>query len=411
MNFSESEKYLYSLGNEVEAMKLGLDNISALLDALDRPQKKYLKVQVAGTNGKGSVCAFLDSICHEAGISVGLYTSPHLISITERIKINGENIAETEFSRLATNVYETVEKQLIAGKLQYRPTFFEQMTAIALLAFADAGVEIAILETGLGGRYDATTAASAEIAAITRIDLDHQKYLGDTIEKIAAEKAAIIGEYTRDLVIVDQSLSVMNVIAERYKKLNIEPIIAREFLDGELGLHGRHQRENASAAVELAKKLSRYFTITDANIGDGLKHARHPGRLEYSGKYLFDGAHNLNGARSLAAFLHYFEKRPITIIFGVMNDKDPSAMMSEIFPLAERIILTVPENTRSLGIEAMVDALPDEISREKMLVTNNVSSAIAAAEYLSDDKGIILVTGSLYLIGEAKRLQNSNLKV
>src|SRR5687768_12144505 len=166
MNFSESVEYLYSLGNEVAAMKLGLENIRRLLDALENPHRKYKKVQVAGTNGKGSVCAFLDAICLKAGIKTGLYTSPHLISITERIKIGGVDIAEDEFARLAGGIRELSETLLARGELEYRPTFFEQMTAIALTAFADAGVELAILETGLGGRLDATTAAEADIAAI-----------------------------------------------------------------------------------------------------------------------------------------------------------------------------------------------------------------------------------------------------
>src|SRR5687768_10168725 len=152
MNFTESVEYLLSLGNEVSAMKLGLENIRTLLTALGDPQKNYIKVQVAGTNGKGSVCAFLDSICNEAGISTGTFTSPHLISITERIRINGVDITEEAFARVAAIVREKSETLLAEERLEYRPTFFEQITAIALLAFAEAKVELAILETGLGGR-------------------------------------------------------------------------------------------------------------------------------------------------------------------------------------------------------------------------------------------------------------------
>ncbi len=171
MNISDSVSYLLSLGNEVTAMKLGLENIAKLLADLDSPHKQYLKVQVAGTNGKGSFCAFLNAICLSSGIKTGLYTSPHLISITERIQINGNDISEDEFASHATRVRATAEELLDRGEIGYLPTFFEQVTAIALLAFADAGVELAILETGLGGRLDATTAADAEIAAITAIDI------------------------------------------------------------------------------------------------------------------------------------------------------------------------------------------------------------------------------------------------
>ncbi|HLA96691.1 MAG TPA: hypothetical protein VK612_13295, partial [Pyrinomonadaceae bacterium] len=157
MNFSDSEAYLLSLGNEVEAMKLGLDNIRTLFAALGDPQNSYKKVQVAGTNGKGSVCAFLNSICLQAGIRTGLYTSPHLISITERIRIDGVDIGEGEFARIATRVRETSERLVADGTLETVPTYFEQVTAIALFAFAEAKIELAILETGLGGRFDATT--------------------------------------------------------------------------------------------------------------------------------------------------------------------------------------------------------------------------------------------------------------
>ena len=215
MNFQESADYLLSLGNEVSTMKLGLANIRKLIAALGDPQNKYLKVQVAGTNGKGSVCAFLNSICLEAGIRVGMYTSPHLVSITERVQINGVDISEEDFARHATKVRETSEKLAAAGSIDNVPTFFEQVTAIALLAFAEGKVELAILETGLGGRLDATTAANADVVAITRIDLDHQKYLGETIEEIAAEKAAIIDDEFDKVVVGAQDPRALKVILER----------------------------------------------------------------------------------------------------------------------------------------------------------------------------------------------------
>src|SRR5262245_13016665 len=220
--FQESVDYLLSLGNEVSAMKLGLENIRRLLAELGNPQNNYPKVQVAGTNGKGSVCAFVNSICLEAGIKTGLYTSPHLVSITERIKINGKDIGEADFARFATQVRETAESLVSQGEIQYTPTFFEQVTAIALLAFSEAKVQLAILETGLGGRLDATTAANAEIAAITRIDYDHQQYLGETLEEIAAEKAAIVHEGSK-VVIGEQTPRVLKVLLDRCRDLQIVP--------------------------------------------------------------------------------------------------------------------------------------------------------------------------------------------
>jgi dihydrofolate synthase/folylpolyglutamate synthase len=422
LNFSESEAYLYSLGNEVEAMKLGLDNIRTLLDALGDPHRKYLKVQVAGTNGKGSVCALLDSICREAGISVGLYTSPHLVSITERIRIDGVDISENEFAMFATIVRDTAERLLDEGTLRYRPTYFEHVTAMALLAFADAGVELAILETGLGGRLDATTAANAEIAAITNIDLDHQEYLGDTIEQIAAEKAAIIHERTQAVVIGRQRPAALEAISQRLRELSFPPSRVRECavvfdesalgnpirkLPAETGLLGMHQFENAEVAILLAEALRQHFTITDDEIRAGLRKARHPGRLEYIGNFLLDGAHNSAGARALRHYVKYNEKRPITLIFGAMREKNAAEMLAEIAPLAERIVLTQPSNARASSAHELLADLPESISKDAVSTTENTADAVNLARGITPADGIILVAGSLYLVGEVRRMLKS----
>src|SRR5437762_1065681 len=192
MSFDEALSYLLSLGHETLTIKLGLKNTETLLSALDNPHKKFRSVQIAGTNGKGSTAVMLDSICREAGIRTGLFTSPHLISITERISITGEQVTEADFARFTAQVKETAEELVKQGKLETLPTFFEHVTAIALLAFREATVDLAILETGLGGRLDSTTAARAETVAITSIAMDHEEYLGHTLAEIAAEKAAII---------------------------------------------------------------------------------------------------------------------------------------------------------------------------------------------------------------------------
>lgn len=430
MNFTKSVEYLLSLGNEVEAMKLGLANIRTLLATLGNPQNNYLKVQVAGTNGKGSVCAFLDSICREANIKTGVFTSPHLVSITERIKFDGREISENKFAKYAGVVREAAEKLLADGNIEYRPTFFEQITAIALVAFADAKVELAILETGLGGRLDATTAASAEIAAITRVDLDHQEYLGETIEEIAAEKAAIIHEGSR-VVIGEQPNAVMQVLLDRCRKLEIIPQAASKMYIWQIdistgktnvtefdidppvdigvrpGLSGRHQIENAYTAIMIATTLGNDFNaeITEEQIRLGVANACHPGRLEYQGRYLFDGAHNIGGANALAAYLNEFEKRPITLVFGAMRDKDIAEITSISFPLATKIVLTEPENPRALSFEELLDQMPAVIPRQSVFVTDRVANAITIAETVTPEDGIILVTGSLYLVGEVKRLR------
>jgi dihydrofolate synthase/folylpolyglutamate synthase len=417
MNFVESVDYLTSLGNEVETMKLGLENIRKLLGALGNPHDKYLKVQIAGTNGKGSVCAFLESICLRAAIKTGKFTSPHLVSITERVRISGVDISKDEFAKIATRVRETSEYLVSQTDLETVPTYFEQVTAIALVAFAEAKVELAILETGLGGRFDATTAAKAEICAITRIDLDHQEYLGDTIEKIAAEKAAIIRADSK-VVVGDQTKEAMDVILARCLEIEVCPRFSTEmtsspstahslplvFLPESLGLLGRHQVENAKVAIVLGETLKEYLPISTQNIIDGLQNARHPGRLEWIGQFLLDGAHNVAGAKALAKYLDEFVVRPVTLIFGVMKDKDVAGMARVLFPKAETIILTQPGNSRALIAEELAELLSAEIDGNRLAQTASVSEAIKEAEEASPEDGMILIAGSLYLVGEARRI-------
>jgi dihydrofolate synthase/folylpolyglutamate synthase len=429
VTFRVAVEYLLSLGNEVSAMKLSLENIRKLLPAIGDPQNNYLKVQVAGTNGKGSVCAFLDSICNTAGIKTGTFTSPHLVSITERIRINGRDISEDDFAHHTTSVRDTAEQMLADGELEYRPTFFEQITAIALVAFADAGVELAILETGMGGRLDATTAANAEIAAITRIDFDHQEYLGKTIEEIAAEKAAIIHEGSK-VVIGQQSNDAMRVILDRCRELKIIPRAAGKRYMWQLdistkkttiaefdvdppaelgalpGLRGRHQIENAYTAIMVAGELANEFNIelSEEDVRHGIESARHPGRLDYQGKYRFDGAHNVGGAKALAEYLDEFEKRPVTMIFGAMRGKNVAEMLKILAPICAEIVFTVPANTRSLSYHELLDCLQTMISREHTFATDTVAKAIDIAETVMPEDGVILVTGSLYLVGEVKKI-------
>ena len=425
MNFAETTQYLLSLGNEVSSMKLGLVNIRTLLAALGNPQNNYLKIQVAGTNGKGSVCVFLDAICHSAGVQTGLYTSPHLVSITERIKIKGSDIDEDEFARLATTIRETAERLLENRELENRPTFFEQVTAIALVAFAEAKVDLAILETGLGGRLDATTAANAEIAAITPISIDHQEYLGETLAEIAVEKAAIIHE-SSNVIIGEQNAEAKQIICGRLELFQINASFAadvsttadngwlnfrtktREYRTNGLGLAGRHQIENAKIAILLAETLQKSLTITPENIVNGLENARHPGRLEYQGEFLFDGAHNMAGAKALSEYLDEFVTTPVTLIFGAMKGKDISAIAGILFPIADKIILTRPENSRSMTDRELSEFLPKGFERDSVFLTNTVAEAIKTAKQTIFHDGVILITGSLYLVGEAKSVIKHN---
>ena len=405
-------------------MKLGLENITRLLAVLGDRQKRYFKVQVAGTNGKGSVCAFLDSICNSAGIKSGLFTSPHLVSIAERIRINGVEIREERFAEIATQIRETAEALVSKDELKYTPTFFEQVTAIALVAFADADVELAILETGLGGRLDATTAANAEIAAITQIDYDHQEYLGETLAEIAAEKAAIIHAGSQ-VVVSHQDPIAAEIIRNRCAEFGIKPNATSgvrtkirnglvSFDTGKanyrvstLGLLGKHQIENAKVAILAGELLQDHFPITLQNIVAGLENARHPGRLEYQGNYLFDGAHNPAGAKALAEFLDESVEAPVTLIFGVMGGKDVASMAEVLFPKAENVILTQPDNSRAMTAKDITASLPDGVDKELMTITATVQEALQIAKELAGSDGVILITGSLYLVGEAKKILNN----
>lgn len=425
MNFEESESYLLSLGNEVSTMKLGLENIRKLLAALGNPQNNYLKVQIAGTNGKGSVCAFLEAICLDAGIKTGLTTSPHLVSVTERVRVNGREIPEADFARLASHVRESSESLVERGELETVPTYFEQVTAIALLAFAKAEVELAILETGLGGRLDATTAAKSEYVGITRIDYDHQAMLGETLAAIAAEKAAVINDPHQAVVVGEQPPEAMQVIIDRCREIGAEPQLAENAVVNQtrvgimfttrrdsyqmnaLGLLGRHQIENAEIAILLAESMSDKFPINRKNISAGLEAARHPGRLEAVGRFLFDGAHNDGGAKALRAFLDESVSEPITMVFGTMADKDVSEIAQILFPKATMLILTRPENSRAMPPNELAKFVPADLPDEQVFLTDSVSEALDKARQITPAGGRILVTGSLYLVGEAKKILNN----
>lgn len=425
MNFRQSVTYLYSLGNEVKAMKLGLETITAVLEALGSPHRRYFKVQVAGTNGKGSVCAFLEAICLGAGIRTGMTTSPHLVSVTERVRIGGREISETDFADIATRVRAVSEELFRAGRIGSIPTYFEQVTAIALLAFAEAGVALAILETGLGGRFDAVTAARADLVAITPVGLDHQRILGDTIELIAAEKAAIIRPDT-PVVVSDQPEAARRVIeakcaAEDALVLPADFEVRRSEFDRatgrltigfrsrddyrgvRLGLAGRHQISNARTAVVLAEALGERFgfPISRENIVRGLAEARHPGRLDRRGRYLFDGAHNESGAAALAEFLVECRIRPV-MVFGAMRDKDLGPIARILFPFASDLILTRPENERAAETSELRRHAAELVPADRIHECPDVAAAVRKAADLSG-ADTILVTGSLYLVGEALR--------
>ena len=405
MQFDEAVQYLLGLGHETLAIKLGLRNTELLLAALDNPERAYTVVQLAGTNGKGSTAAMLDSICRVAGIKTGLYTSPHLVSITERIRLSGSDITPADFARHATTVRAVADDLVARREIEALPTFFEHVTAIALLAFREAGVAVAILETGLGGRLDSTTAAGASIVGITQIAMDHEEYLGSTLTSIASEKAAVIRPGVT-AVIGKQSPEALAVLLKRCEAVGVQPSLEpqRDFAEKiSLSLRGAHQIENASIAVRLAKALSEHgFSISADQIGLGLAAATHAGRLELIPPFLLDGAHNPAGAQALRNYLDEFRgPRPLTLVFGAMSDKRLDQLAEILFPVADRLVLTPVQNPRSASVKTLAP-LAKQFARGTVIETTSSAEAVRTAIAQTPKDGLICVTGSLYLIGEVR---------
>jgi dihydrofolate synthase/folylpolyglutamate synthase len=443
MQFADALSYLLSLGHETLTIKLGLKNTETLLAALGSPQQTFPAVQIAGTNGKGSTACFLDSICRAAGIRTGLFTSPHLISITERIKIGGHQISERRFAEFTETVKAAAENLVARGDLPALPTFFEQITAIALLAFAEANVELAILETGLGGRLDSTTAVRANIIAITAIGMDHQQYLGNTLAEIAAEKAAII-QAGAVAIIGPQPEAALEVISRRCESVGVQPrlidlggavapdstrlsvAVSETTTDGRAiatfmsdatvyrnvqpALRGRHQVENAATAVAIAEALrEKSLSISDEAIVNGIETVTHAGRLELwegNPSFLFDGAHNLAAARSLRAYLDEFVPPPIVMIFGAMRDKALKEMMATLIPKADKVILTSADDPRAASVAELLVALPQGCDEGRIMRSASIADAVQLARAITPAGGVVCVTGSLHLIGAIQEVES-----
>jgi len=428
MQFEEAVQYLLGLGHETLTIKLGLRTTELLLQTLDNPERAFPAVQIAGTNGKGSTAVVLDSICRSAGIKTGLYTSPHLVSMTERVKINGIDISPDTFANLTTQVRNAAYKLVENEQLEALPTFFEQVTAIALLAFREARVDLAILETGLGGRLDSTTAANAGIVAITQIAFDHEEYLGNTLESIAGEKAAIIRPGV-SAIVAAQTPEALAVVLHQSEASNVKPLldgcsweVNRTTEDGRLcvtfvtaehkyeqvwlGLRGRHQIGNVALSIQLAEEIrSRGLQIPDSAVVAGIETATHPGRLELipgSPALLLDGAHNPAGAESLRAFLDEFGRRPLTVIFGTMRDKRLEQMAEILLPAADNVVLTSIKNPRAAAIDLLKPIARRFKSQTAIATASSSSEALRIAKEKTTPDGLICITGSLYLIGELR---------
>lgn len=411
MTYQETLSYLYGLGRF--GMKPGLERISALLENLGNPHDSLFGVHIAGTNGKGSTAAFLSSILGQGGEKVGLFTSPHLISFTERITVDALPIDEPAVVRLAATV---------TGAAPQGTTFFEIVTAMALLHFAEQKVSIAVIEAGMGGKNDATNLLDSVLTVITPISLDHCEYLGDNIAAIAADKGGII-KPGRPVVLSDQPVEAMGVLHGRCKELG-SPCCSfgREFSafrDGDglsyrgmkrslerlrPGLHGRYQSVNAASAIAAAEILdSMGHRISDESIRNGISRAVWPGRMELMEgppRFLLDGAHNPAGAAALADALDDMEYDRLLLVVGLMGDKDLAGIIAPLLPGAVEVYAVAPAMERALPAAVIA-----EYCRNKGVNSIAAPSVAAGLEQAAANAGqgdLILVFGSLFLVGEAR---------
>ena len=439
MNYQEAWQFLDDL--QFFKIKLGLESMTDFLESLGQPQHDIPFVHVAGTNGKGSVSMTMLTILAQAGYRVGLYTSPHLSSVRERFRTNDNYISREDFARLASEI-----KAILNGR---QITYFEFTTALAMLWFQEQQVDLAILEVGLGGRLDATNVIAPLVSIITNVSMDHQVYLGNTITQIASEKAGIIKRSVPVVTAVSghESLEVLELKAAEQKAPLY--LFGRDFhvrqetgccwsyqsfhLDHVISglkcrMKGQYQLENAALAIAAIELLAVHgFKVTENTIRESLLKVHWPGRLEYfclarkngntypcagadldvapsRRQYLLDGAHNPDGVRSLKETLrNEFNYNRLLLVWASMADKDMAGTLSIISPLADRMILTMPESERSARPEQLAALLPENIRRDAIL-TESVALALEQARELAQPDDLICIAGSLYLIGAARSI-------
>ena len=411
MTYPDSVQYLYALGNEIKTVKLGLDDIRTLLDALGNPQDTYRVVHVAGTNGKGSTCAMIEAGLRAAGIRTGLFTSPHLIEPTERVQVDGVAVSREQFLDAFERVHKVAEALVASGGLAAHPTYFETVTAMAFLLFQDAEIDTLVCEVGLGGRLDATNIVRPSLCVITAVDYDHEQYLGNTLSLIAAEKAGIM-KVGVPVVFSRQRIEAEWALTERAGDLKLHPIRTSdwEITDLEIDRFGcRYQAGDLQVICPLAGVHQVENSLTAAvalqQLGvrpDGIAKAIWPGRLERVGEHpevILDGAHNPAGARALAKYIEqFYQGTRVWLIYGTMRDKAVEEVTGVLFPLAHRIILTAPDNSRALRPESLLDHYPEAT------VAATLKGAIESARRDAQPQDAIFITGSLFVVGEAKRL-------
>jgi dihydrofolate synthase/folylpolyglutamate synthase len=404
MSYSDTIEFLYSL--RWFGAKFGLTNTFKLAGLARNPQNALRFIHVAGTNGKGSTCAMLESIYRAAGLRVGLFTSPHLVAFSERIQVSRQPIAEAEVARLV----EQMQPLLRQFPQEEHPTFFEVVTVMALRYFAAQKCDLVIWETGLGGRLDATNIVRPLASIITNIQYDHQKYLGESLASIAGEKAGIIKHGLPVITGTDvpEALEVIRwTAAQMGSDLTVvSPAEARQSALDDLPLLGEHQKMNGAVALATVHALQSVLPCSEQAISFGLSKVHWPGRLQVvtraSGqKVLLDGAHNVSGAESLAAALktHFPDSRPV-LILGILRDKDWLHMCDTLAPLAERIVLVPVHSERTAEPHGLAEACRRANADAEIMECASLGEALAAAA--ADE--FVAIAGSLYLIGEAMEL-------
>jgi len=424
MNYPDSVQFLYALGNEIKTAKFGLERIHAVLEALGRPQDRCRFVHVAGTNGKGSTCAMIESALAAAGHRTGLFTSPHLAEPTERILIGGRPISAADFAAAFDLVHTTVERLLAAGVIDLHTTYFETVTAMAFVVFAQQATDRVVLEVGLGGRLDATNVIRPELCVITPIDFDHEQYLGRSLEAIAGEKAGILKAGV-PAVFSRQRPEAAGVLERRAAELGVPVARTADWsmdhleidarasgfqmagqvrgLPSTLRIHcplaGEHQVENAATA---AVALSQLGVAPDA-IETGIARTVWPGRLEHVSErpeIILDGAHNPAGARALAAYIdRFYSRRRVRLIYGAMRDKAVAEIGGILFPKAWQVIVTAPHQSRALAPEA----LGTVADHANLQVAASLAEALELVRDAAPDDAVF-ITGSLFLVAEARTL-------
>lgn len=366
-------------------IKPGLERITAVLEKLGNPQLQYRTIHVAGTNGKGSTSYLIAKALEAAGHTAGLYTSPHLTRFNERIKINGENIGMNELEDVAKCV-------LDAGGA----TFFEATTAIAFLHFARQNADIAVVEVGLGGTWDATNVVKPDLCVITNVGRDHEDILGKTTQERAREKAGIIKKGST-VIIGEQKPEVVALLLDICKKRNATPLLVAEQDTPTLTpLQGDYQKLNAKTAYVALRQLG----VSEETISDGWRDANWPGRMDQRGNILLDGAHNPDGIEALAKWLKKQNKQP-TLVIGIKQGKAANDMLAPLAALARKIILTQAEHAPTPAQELY------EIAKRhcaNVVVCPDVADALKMAE----NEDFVVVTGSLYLVGDALRALSPN---